>query len=117
MTEQGIRFCTIVFVQCEPKSTHTWIHADYSAARAFDVDMRVTSFPSDPDRGWLYYFAVQVNFTDHDEWSHGGFQWSGTHEFSENNNKGINWGGGSNWAGYGGIGVNNTPYTWELNRW
>lgn len=101
----------------EPKSIHTWLDCDHSDIYNYEVDVRVTDFPANADRSWLYYFSLQVIFTDHDEWSHGGFQWSGTHEFAANGNKGVNWGGGSNWAGYGGIGVNNTPYTWELGFW
>jgi hypothetical protein len=101
----------------EPKSTHTYLGSDKTQIYNYDVDVRIVDFPSNPNRSWLYYFSLQVNFTDHNEWSHGGFQWSGTKEFADNNNKGVNWGGGSDWAGYGGIGVTNTPYTWEKGKW
>lgn len=103
--------------KAEPKSTHTWLDSDKSQIYNYDIDIRIVDFPSNPDRKWLYYFSLQVNFTDHKEWSHGGFQWSGTKEFANNNNKGVNWGGGSDWAGYGGIGVTNTPYTWRTGKW
>ncbi len=101
----------------EPKSIHTYLESPQVELYNYDLDIRVTDFPAAPDRGWLYYFSLQVNFTDFNEWSHGGFQWSGTPEFANNGNKGVNWGGGSDWAGYGGIGVNNTPFTWEMHRW
>lgn len=101
----------------EPKSVHTYLESYAKDVYAYDVDVRITDFPASADRQWLYYFSLQVNFAGHDEWSHGGFQWSGTQEFQDNNNKGVNWGGGSDWAGYGGIGVNNTPFTWECDRW
>ncbi|MEZ4773562.1 MAG: hypothetical protein R3D00_10305 [Bacteroidia bacterium] len=101
----------------EPKSTHTWLDSDKKEIYNYDIDIRVTNFPTNPDRSWLYYFSLQVNFTDHDEWAHGGLQWAGVEEFANNNNQGVNWGGGSDWAGYGGIGRTNTPYTWELGKW
>ncbi|NNE66738.1 MAG: hypothetical protein HKN33_09230 [Pyrinomonadaceae bacterium] len=101
----------------EPKSIHTWLESDKSQIYAYDVDVKITDFPTNADRKWLYYMSLQVNFTGHDEWSHGGIQWSGTKEFRDNNNKGINWGGGSDWAGYGGIGSTNTPFTWENGKW
>lgn len=101
----------------EPKSVHTWLDSDKIEICNYDIDIRIVDFPSNPNRSWLYYFSLQVNFTDHEEWSHGGFQWSGAKEFANNNNKGVNWGGGSNWAGYGGIGVTNKPYTWETGKW
>jgi hypothetical protein len=103
--------------QAEPKSTHTWLESPEPEIYAYDVDVRINKFPKNPDRRWLYYFALQVNFTGNDEWSHGGFQWAGASEFRNNNNKGINWGGGSDWAGYGGIGVTNTPFTWDTGNW
>ena len=111
--------CTNSYSQTagEPKSTHTWLDSDKSEIYNYDIDIRIVDFPTSPDKNWLYYFSLQVNFTDHEEWSHGGFQWSGTKEFANNNNKGVNWGGGSNWAGYGGIGVTNTPYTWKIGKW
>lgn len=86
-------------------------------AYAWDIDIRINDFPARPERRWLYYFSLQVNFESHDEWSHGGIQWSGTREFRDNNNKGINWGGGSDWAGYGGIGSTNTPFSWATGNW
>lgn len=101
----------------EPKSIHTYLESPQVEIYNYDVDIRVTVFPPTPDRSWLYYFSLQVDFTDFNEWSHGGFQWSGTAEFANNENRGVNWGGGSDWAGYGGIGVTNTPFTWELNKW
>lgn len=101
----------------EPKSIHTWLDSLESQIYAYDVDVKITDFPKNADRKWLYYMSLQVNFTGHEEWSHGGIQWSGTKEFRDNNNKGINWGGGSDWAGYGGIGSTNTPFTWEVNKW
>ena len=101
----------------EPKSIHTYLDSRIADISAYDVDVRVTHFPHSADREWLYFFALQVNFTHYEEWSHGGFQWSGTPEFQRNANKGVNWGGGSDWAGYGGIGVNNTPFTWQCDMW
>jgi len=88
----------------EPKSTHTWLQTSHDRIDAYSVDLRITDFPQRAERSWLYYFALQVNFTDHDEWSHGGIQWAGVSEFVDSGNKGVNWGGGSDWAGYGGIG-------------
>lgn len=101
----------------EPKSIHTWLDSDKKQIYAYDIEVKITDFPRNADKRWLYYFSLQVNFTEYDEWSHGGIQWAGAKEFRENNNKGINWGGGSNWSGYGGLGVNNTPFTWETGRW
>jgi hypothetical protein len=100
----------------EPKSIHTYLDSNGSGTYAYEIDLRITDFPTSVDQRWLYYFSLQVNFTHHNEWSHGGFQWSGTREFRDNANKGVNWGGGSDWAGYGGIGVNNIPFTWERGR-
>lgn len=101
----------------EPRSIHTWLDSDKKQIFAYDIECKITDFPRNADRKWLYYMSLQVNFTDHNEWSHGGIQWSGTKEFRDNNNKGINWGGGSDWSGYGGLGVTNTPFTWETGRW
>ncbi|MDH3494221.1 MAG: twin-arginine translocation signal domain-containing protein [Acidobacteriota bacterium] len=101
----------------EPKSIHTWLDSGKSQIYNYDVDFRINKFPENPPRSWLYYFSLQVNFTGHGEWSHGGIQWAGSKEFRDSGNKGINWGGGSDWAGYGGIGVTNTPFTWETGRW
>jgi hypothetical protein len=101
----------------EPKSTHTWLDSDKSGLYNYDIDIRVVDFPKETEASWLYYFSLQVNFTDHDEWSHGGFQVANVVEFSNNNRKGVNWGGGSDWAGYGGIGRTNTPFTWEVGKW
>lgn len=101
----------------EPKSTHTWLDSDQTEIYSYNIDIRVTDFPSQLEPNWLYYFSLQVNFTDHDEWSHGGFQYAAASEFANNNNLGVNWGGGSDWAGYGGIGRTNTPYTWETDTW
>ena len=101
----------------EPKSTHTWLQTNHDRIDAYSVDLRITDFPQRAERSWLYYFALQVNFTDHDEWSHGGIQWAGVSEFVDSGNKGVNWGGGSDWAGYGGIGRTNTPYLWKKNTW
>ncbi len=101
----------------EPKSTHTWLESPEPEIYAYDVDVRVNEFPKNPDRRWLYYFALQVNFTGNEEWSHGGLQWAGVKEFENSGNKGINWGGGSDWAGYGGIGRTNTPFIWQKGRW
>jgi hypothetical protein len=101
----------------EPKSIHTWLETDKTQIYAYDVDVRINDFPEKPELRWLYYLSLQVNFTGHDEWSHGGLQWSHTKEFRNNGNKGINWGGGSDWAGYGGIGSTNTPFTWDLGKW
>ena len=101
----------------EPKSIHTWLESPEPDIYAYDVDVRINEFPRNPGRGWLYYFALQVNFTGDDEWSHGGLQWAGAKEFEKSGSKGINWGGGSAWAGYGGIGRTNTPFVWEKGRW
>lgn len=101
----------------EPKSIHTWLGSPEPDIYAYDVDVRINDFPANADRKWLYYFALQVNFTGHEEWSHGGIQWAGNRDFAETGNLGVNWGGGSDWGGYGGIGVNNTAYRWETGRW
>ena len=101
----------------EPKSTHTWLESPEPDIYAYDVDVRVNEFPKNPGAGWLYYFALQVNFTGNEEWSHGGLQWASAKEFENSGHKGINWGGGSDWAGYGGIGRTNTPFIWEKGRW
>lgn len=101
----------------EPKSTHTWLQTSHDRIDAYSIDLRITDFPQRAERSWLYYFSLQVNFTDHDEWSHGGIQWAGVSEFADSGNKGVNWGGGSDWAGYGGIGRTNTPYIWKKNTW
>ncbi|HUF05592.1 MAG TPA: hypothetical protein VMM38_15635 [Aridibacter sp.] len=101
----------------EPKSIHTWLESPEPNIYAYDVDVRINDFPANADRKWLYYFSLQVNFTGHKGWSHGGIQWAGVREFNESNNLGVNWGGGSDWAGYGGIGVNNIPYRWEKGKW
>lgn len=101
----------------EPKSTHTWLQTSHDRIDAYSIDLRITDFPQRAERSWLYYFSLQVNFTDHDEWSHGGIQWAGVSEFVDSGNKGVNWGGGSDWAGYGGIGRTNTPYLWQKNTW
>lgn len=103
--------------QQEPKSTHTWLESGHEGIYAYDIDIRITDFPVHAEKGWLYYFSLQVNFTDHDEWSHGGVQWAGVKEFVNSGNKGVNWGGGSDWAGYGGIGRTNTPFVWKKNTW
>ena len=96
---------------------HTYFESKRVDIYSYDVDLRITDFPEPANPNWLYYFSITVRFTDpdEDEWSHGGLQWAGT--FRENGNKGVNWGGGANWAGYGGIGVNNTPFDWQLHRW
>ena len=101
----------------EPKSIHTYFEPKHTDIYNYDVDLQVTDFPDSPDSTWLYYFAITVRFVDdnEDEWAHGGIQWASA--FSDNANKGVNWGGESNWAGYGGIGVNNTPFTWKLETW
>lgn len=104
-------------IQAEPKSTHTWLISDQTQVYGYDVDVRVVNFPSNPNPSWLYYFSLQVNFTGNSEWSHGGIQYANAAEFANNNNKGVNWGGGSDWAGYGGIGRTNVPYTWEVGKW
>jgi hypothetical protein len=101
----------------EPKSIHTWFDSGKTEISNYDVDVRISAFPQFPDRQWLYYFSLQVTFTDYDEWGHGGLQWAGNKEFQTDGNRGVNWGGGSNWAGYGGNGVNNTPFTWQVGRW
>jgi hypothetical protein len=101
----------------EPKSIHTYLDTKQPEIYNYDIDVRITDFPHDADPGWLYYFSLHVKFTHHDEWSHGGFQWSGTKEFASNGNKGVNWGGGALWDRSGGVGVNNTPFTWELGMW
>jgi hypothetical protein len=101
----------------EPKSIHTWLDSDKTQIYNYDIDIKINDFPVNADRKWLYYQSLQVNFTGHEEWSHGGFQWSGTKEFRDSGNLGVNWGGGSDWAGYGGIGVTNTPFKWKKKNW
>lgn len=101
----------------EPKSIHTWFDSDKVEIYNYDVDVRIADFPDTPDKSWLYYFSLQVVFTDHEEWGHGGLQWSNAAEFRDHGNLGVNWGGGSDWAGYGGNGVTNTPYKWETGKW
>lgn len=102
-------------MEYEPKSIHTYFDWDISGIYACGVDIQVTKFPESADHKWLYYFTLTVDFTRDDEWSHGGFQWSGIHEFKRSGNKGVNWGGDSNQLGCGGI--NNKPYVWECNKW
>jgi len=101
----------------EPKSIHTWMSVDEPGVYACDVDIRVNRFPSDPPKQWLYYFALQVNFSGDGEWSHGGIQLANATEFKDSRNLGVNWGGGSDWAGYGGIGRTNTPFEWKKGTW
>jgi len=101
----------------EPKSVHTSLGSDQSEIFNYDIDIKIVDFPDNPHPEWLYYFSLQVNFTDHDEWSHGGFQLANVIEFQESDHLGVNWGGGSDWAGYGGIGRTNTPFKWEMNKW
>lgn len=102
-------------MESEPKSIHTYFNSDLLDIDACDVDIRITEFPKSADRNWLYYFGLTVNFTLPDEWSHGGFQWSGIREFRNSGNKGVNWGGSSNQTGCGGI--NNDPCAWECHKW
>jgi hypothetical protein len=101
----------------EPKSIRTWLFTNEPDIYNCDVDVWIDCFPSGIDQQWLFYFSLQVDFDGHDEWSHGGFQWSGATEFASNGNKGVNWGGGCDWGGYGGIGVNNTPFRWRQRTW
>jgi hypothetical protein len=101
----------------EPKSIHTWFNADVDDIYNYDVEICIFEFPNGIPQQWLYYPSLQVNFTDHDEWAHGGLQWAGVQEFRPTSNKGVNWGGGSAWAGYGGIGVTNTAFIWDVGRW
>ena len=72
----------------EPRSTHTWL--DYapgvSNVQSYDVDVRIDAFPDSPDPGWLYYFAIQVNFSDGGGGAHGGLQWA-------SGGQKANWGG------------------------
>ncbi len=101
----------------EPKSIHTWLDSDKSDIYSYDIDVKVVYFPGLTQQNWLYYFSLQVNFTDHEEWSHGGIQLANVVEFKDSGNRGINWGGGSDWAGYGGIGRTNTPFIWKVGNW
>jgi hypothetical protein len=113
----GLSTPQILAQKPEPKSIHTWLDSDKTQIYNYDIDVNIKDFPAEPDLKWLYYLSLQVNFTDHNEWSHGGLQWSGTKEFRNNGNKGVNWGGGSDWSGYGGLGVTNTPFTWNTGKW
>ncbi|MDP3444017.1 MAG: hypothetical protein Q8T08_14265 [Ignavibacteria bacterium] len=101
----------------EPKSIHTWLDSDKSNLYNYDIDLCVVDFPSMPNTKWLYFFSLQVNFKNHNEWAHGGFQFADVEKFKSNQRKGVNWGGGSDWSGYGGLGTTNTPFTWELQKW
>ena len=101
----------------EPKSIHTWLEPRHTDILAYQVDVCIVKFPITPDRSWLYFFSLQVNFTDDDEWGHGGLQWAGVSEFENSGNLGINWGGGSQSRGYGGLGQDNRPFEWECGKW
>jgi len=100
----------------EPKSIHTWFETDHNDIIGYSVDVCIAEFSANIPITWLYYPALQLYFTDHDEWAHGGLQWAGVVEFKESSNKGINWGGGSSWAGYGGNGRTNCPFVWQVGQ-
>lgn len=104
-------------IKREPKSTHTWLDSDKCNLYNYDIDICIVDFPCLINRSWLYYFSLQVNFKDYGEWAHGGFQLANVVEFKSNNQKGVNWGGGSDWSGYGGLGRTNTPFIWEIQKW
>jgi len=72
----------------EPKSTHTWLDypAETTDVRSYDVDVCIDAFPSDPDPAWLYYFAIQTDFSDGGGGAHGGLQWA-------SGGQKANWGG------------------------
>ena len=72
----------------EPKSTHTWLDfpAGTSNVLAYDIDVCIDAFPSAPDPAWLYYFAIQTDFSDGGGGAHGGLQWA-------SGGKKANWGG------------------------
>ncbi|MGO9571634.1 MAG: twin-arginine translocation signal domain-containing protein [Desulfomonilaceae bacterium] len=101
----------------EPKSIHTWLESYQKGILEYKVDINVDKFPVQPDRNWLYYFAIQVNFAEDDEWAHGGLQWAESEEFKTSHNLGINWGGGSKSRGYGGLGRTNKAFRWKVGHW
>ncbi|MGO9567708.1 MAG: twin-arginine translocation signal domain-containing protein [Desulfomonilaceae bacterium] len=101
----------------EPKSIHTWLESDQKEILEYEVDINIVEFPVPPSRKWLYYFAIQVNFTEDDEWAHGGLQWADSKEFKDSGNLGINWGGGSKSKGYGGLGHTNKAFRWQVGHW
>lgn len=101
----------------EPKSILTWLQADCVDIECYEIDVRIVQFPETVPTQWLYFFALQVNFTDHAEWAHGGFQWAGVSDYQPSGSKGVNWGGGSSWAGYGGNGATLTPFAWQTDCW
>lgn len=72
----------------EPKSTHTWLHfpADRTQVWSYDVDVCIDAFPPTPSAAWLYFFAIQTNFSDGGGGAHGGLQWA-------SGGQKANWGG------------------------
>lgn len=101
----------------EPKSIHTWLEPRRTDIYEYGVDVCIEKFPVSPGQSWLYFFSLQVNFTEDDEWGHGGLQWAGTAEFQSSGNLGINFGGGSQSRGYGGLCQTNKPFEWKVGRW
>ncbi|MBK8090944.1 MAG: hypothetical protein IPK32_02800 [Verrucomicrobiaceae bacterium] len=100
----------------EPKSIHTWFESDAVGMVGYSVDICISTFPENAPFKWLYSLALQINFTGHDEWAHGGLQWAEDKAYKESSNKGVNWGGGSDWAGYAGNGRTNTPFAWKVGN-
>ena len=84
-----LTFTTVAAVDYgEPKSTHTWLDfpAGTSNVQSYDVDVCIDAFPENPDPAWLYYFAIQVDFSEDGGGAHGGLQWASGGEKA-------NWGG------------------------
>ena len=55
----------------EPKSIHTWLEPRRTDIYEYGVDVCIEKFPVSPSQSWLYFFSLQVNFTEDDEWGHG----------------------------------------------
>ncbi|MGC8956191.1 MAG: InlB B-repeat-containing protein, partial [Fervidobacterium sp.] len=91
----------------EPKSIHTWLDGPYgSDIYSYDVDLRIDSFPNNPDPNWLYFWALCVYFNDGSA-AHGGLQWASG-------------GKKANWGGYGLVGGTQSivlNYNWQTAKW
>jgi hypothetical protein len=38
----------------EPKSIHTWLDSDKKQIYAYDIDVKISDFPKNGDRSWLW---------------------------------------------------------------
>ncbi|MBA4365764.1 MAG: hypothetical protein C0398_07210 [Coprothermobacter sp.] len=95
----------------EPRSTHTSLAypAGTGDVRSYGIDVCIDAFPSDPDPEWLYYFAIQTNFSDGGGAAHGGLQWAAG-------------GQKANWGGYSLRRMGDTQsivvdQPWVIGRW